>query len=117
MRNEGVEVHRVNVDTSVVSITSCYPWNRGNPSAKTSTRRSSRKFGATMSMGENHFHQKPLSSETTFIKKPLKGDRTKHAWVPKTIQSVFFGESVAGRRPGTFPQKHGLCPFRGQGRK
>ena len=64
-----------------------------------------------MSMGENHFHQKPLlsktnfkplSSETTFIKKPLKADRTKHAWVPKTKQSVFFGESVAGEGRGRF---------------
>ena len=31
---------------------------------------------------KKQFHQK-----TTFIKKPLKGDRTKHAWVPKTLQS------------------------------
>ena len=25
---------------------------------------------------------------------------------------MFFGENVAGRRPATFSQKHGLCPFR-----
>ena len=25
---------------------------------------------------------------------------------------VFFGENVTGRRPATFSQKHGLCPFR-----
>ena len=30
----------------------------------------------------------------------------------KTKKSVFFGDNVAGRRPATFSQKHGLCPFR-----
>ena len=38
---------------------------------------------------KNHFHQsqfqRPLSSQI-----PLKGDRTKHVWVPKTIWSVFL---------------------------
>ena len=29
---------------------------------------------------QNHSHQKPLSSQI-----PLKGGKTKHAWVPKTI--------------------------------
>ena len=33
----------------------------------------------------------------------------------KTIWSVFVGENVAGRRPATFSQKHGLCPFRCSG--
>ena len=56
---------------------------------------------------QNHSHQKPLSSQI-----PLKRDRTKHAWVPKTT-SPCFCESVAGRRPATLSQKHGLCPLFG----
>ena len=50
--------------------------------------------------GKNHFHQKPISSKTAHHQKPLssqiplKGDRTKRAWVPKKI----WCESVAGAR-------------------
>ena len=50
--------------------------------------------------------QCPLSLVSSYRNKTTKKDTG-----GQTIQSVFFGENVAGRRPATFSQKHGLCPF------
>ena len=41
---------RRNTETNVVSTAICAPWNKGKPSTRISMRRSSSRFGTTMSM-------------------------------------------------------------------
>ena len=50
---------------------------------------------------QKRFHPLTLSSKRSFIPKI-------HMW--DNQHSPYFCESVAGRRPATFSQKHGLCP-------
>ena len=76
----------------------------------------------------NHFHQKPISSKTTlirniFIKTTLIRNHFHHkshrrGTGQNTLgcqkqKSPCFCESVAGFRPATLSQKHGLCPLFG----